>query len=298
MLKRFVCPDEKEIDITLCLEKCRLGERCASRPFLRRVAYDREWRGITPSMAGNGPLFIGLKATKDYSVKPTSRVFALMGVAVHEKLSIHSLTYDVLSEENMTDEKVKMIPDLLDESETIPGTYELSDYKTAGSYKVAKWLGLEQTETVLEEVFKSGKRKGQQKTKKHLSFNPELQMKEIRDLQFQLGRYAIAFERKGFPISKIIVDLAPRDGNTYIAKNRGIDFEMKRLEIPRLPDDEVLQYYYNLKKEVDWFFNKGNARFCDEWESWSGRRCQGYCEVSEYCKLEHGRPDGWKGKEL
>jgi len=75
-----------------------------------------------------------------------------------------------------------------------------------------------------------------------------------------------------------------RDGNLYIAKSRGIEKELYVIPIPRMDDEEVLQYYRNLQAEVDEAFETGWIRKCNNWESWNGRRCDGWCDVAEACK--------------
>lgn len=205
MLTQFICPDGEKINIDDCLKNggCRYGQRCATRPFLRRICFDqREFTGkISPSAAGNGPRLIYLKGVKDYAVKPDSRAFAILGVTSHANLSIHSYTRDVLSEEKLSDDKMKGIADLLDEDEDRPGFYILDDYKTSGSYKVTKYLGLVWNDVpVLDENgdiirYKSGKRKGEIKTIKKIEIDPA--KVDILDVQLQLGRYRIFFENAG-----------------------------------------------------------------------------------------------------
>ena len=118
--KFFRCPDSNIIEISDCLRigGCRMGQRCATIPFLELISYDRKWEGVTPSAAGNGPRYLYLKATTDYVIDPNSRVFAVLGTSVHGKLSIYKYTRDVLSEEKLSDDKMKGIADCLEYDET------------------------------------------------------------------------------------------------------------------------------------------------------------------------------------
>jgi len=101
------------IEIAQCIEPkgCPLKTRCAPLPYLRSIAYDREWRGITPSMAGNGPRLIYLKRITDYAIRPDSRAFAILGVKVHDKLARDD--WNALTEEQFEDAKTKGILDRL-----------------------------------------------------------------------------------------------------------------------------------------------------------------------------------------
>lgn len=293
--KWFLCPDQEKIEIEACLKNggCRKGQRCATRPFLRLVAYDRAFRGVSPSSAGNGARLIYLKAVTDYVVDPYQRVWASFGTAVHGKLSIHKYTDNVLAEEPLSDDEMAGIPDVLEEDEEIPGCFCLFDYKSGGSYKVSKQLGLEIIKNdvpILDEqgnpvLLKSGENKGKVKTKaeRRIEIHPE--KADLFNESLQLNRYRIMYESYGYKISKMIIQAIPRDGGTFVAEGRGIDKNLYLIPIPRLPDIEVLAYYDNLKKEVQAAFDTGYAKKCNSYESWEGRRCEKYCEVSEACSL-------------
>jgi len=290
--KYFKCPDNDTVLIDRCLENggCRMGNRCATRPYLRLVGYDREWNGVTPSAAGNGPRMLYLKATTDYVINPAERVWAAFGTGTHGKLSIHKYTHNVLSEEKLSDEAIKGIADVLEEDEQRQGFYVLSDYKTWGSFKVAKALGLtikKTEEPILENgepvLLKSGKNKGEKKTKTVSSIVIDPSTIDLLSEELQLNRYRILFEEHGFPISKMVIQAIPRDGGTYIAQNRGIDRNLYLIPIRRLVDADVLDFYKLLQISIDRAFRSGFVRRCDKWESWDGRRCNGYCEVATAC---------------
>jgi len=296
--KHFICSDNQEIEISKCLEKngCRMTQRCAALPYLRLIGYDREWNGVTPSASGNGPRILYLKAVTDYSINPNDRVWASIGTGTHGKLSIHKYTSNVLSEEKLTDELIKGIPDVLELDEEQPHPFEdrhiLYDYKTWGSFKVAKALGLtieKKTEPILDDdgnpvLFSSGKNKGKPKTKTISNFVIKPETIDLKAEEFQLNRYRILFESYGFMISKMIIQAIPRDGGTYVAKNRGIDCNLYLIPIKRIDNDLVMDYYDELQGAVDTAFELKYSRLCDKWESWDYRRCDGYCEVSEACK--------------
>lgn len=291
---RFKCPDSETIEIAKCLENqgCRMGQRCATRPFLRLVGFDRKWKGVSPSSAGNGPRMLYLKAITDYTIDPNDRVWAAFGTSTHEKLAMHKYSKNVLTETPLNDEEMKGTADVLEEDEEKLGQYILVDYKTFGSFKVAKCLGISTDtteETVLDAegkpiILKSGPNKGKPKTVQNKKITQDVTKIDLRSEELQLNRYRIFFESYGFPISKMQLQVVTRDGGTYVAKNRGITRNLYVIPIKRLLNTDVLDFYKNLANEVTEAFNTGYARLCNFWESWERRRCSGFCEVADACR--------------
>lgn len=260
-----------------------MHDRCATRPFLRLIGYDREWKGVSPSSAGNGPRELYLKAITHYAIDPNDRVWAAIGTGTHHNLSLHD--FDVLAEEHVKDKSIEGTADILDNSEKHPGTYILEDYKTWGSYRLMLALGGAKVALSDEHgepiLLKSGKDKGKPKQGYVLGVKePELDNEIL-----QLNRYRIAFENKGFPIMEMRLQVIPRDGGTYVAESRGITKNIYIIPIKRLPDQEVLDFYTNLQAEVDEGFRTGYVRRCTPKETWDGRKCEKYCEVKEMCDI-------------
>lgn len=293
-LTHFYCPDGKRITVKQCLTPmgCRINNRCAPLPFLRKVSFDRKFEGVSPSAAGNGPRLIWGKAVFDYCSDPNGRVFAVLGTTIHGRMSDRGITHNVLSEEPLRDKEAKGIADLLEQDEYIPGSFILTDYKTSGSFAVAKWKGIKVKKVdipVLDDkekqvYFKSGKNKGNPKTKKESRIehvNPE---KELFGVSLQINRYRIFYEQYGFPISRMQIFAIPRDGGTWMATSRAITKNMYLIDIPRMEDDHVLGYYKKLQADVSKAFEDEYARLCEPWENWNGNRCANYCEIKEDCK--------------
>ena len=299
-LRWFICPDGKKVEVKQCLKfrGCRMRQRCATLPYLRLVGYDRKWKGVTPSAAGNGARYLFLKATTDYAIDPQDRAWAAIGVGTHSKLSIHAYTFDVLSEEKLSGHKIEGIADVLEESEYKEGYYDLYDYKTYGSFKTLKALGADYVDLFDEEgnpiLYKSGKKKGKQKKGYVLG----LKKPSLRNEELQLNMYRILFESNGFPIHRMMLQIMPRDGGTHIAFSRNITRNIYLVRVKRLDDDEVLSYYRNLAMQVKKAMMDGWAPKCDKWESWQGRKCDGYCEVTEACKLLDKEEQNGKRKSV
>ena len=288
----FICPDQEQIEISKCLKNggCRMISRCSTVPYLRLVSYDRKFKGVSPSNAGSGPREIYLKAITDYAINPNGRAFAAHGTAVHDKLSIHSYVGNVLSEEKLSDEDMAGIPDCLEIDENYNDCYVLSDYKTWGSYKVAKSLGYRMDKRdvpIMEDgkivLLKSGKNKGKPKTKVVSNRIIDPNAIDMKSEELQLNRYRIFFEKDGFPISKMQIQAIVRDGNTYIAKGRGIDLNVYMIPVAKMDDRDVLSYYATLRHDVASAFREGHVRPCNPWESWDSRKCEKYCDVNKAC---------------
>lgn len=277
-----------------------MGTRCAMLPYLRAISQEREWRGLTPSRAGTGPRKIVLEQKTDFAIDPDKRAWAMFGIGVHGKLSMHKYTYNVLSEEPLEDEKIRGIPDVLEEDEYMDGRYVLTDLKTWGSFKVTKGLGIIKEIEYLRDpqtggllYFKTGKRKGQPKTRQKLVVDAN--KIDMRAEEFQLNCYRILFEKYGFPINKLWIMVICRDGGTQIAFSRGIMRNTYMIPVRRLPDKEVLDFYAKLRLEVE----KGlenwpcHIRKCNAFESWDGRRCKpDLCEVWLACQKLDKRSEG------
>lgn len=293
--KWFRCPDGQTIEIERCLadQGCRMPLRCATRPFLRLIGFDRKWYGVSPSSAGNGPRMLYLRAVIPYQVDPNDRVWAALGTSTHEKLSMHKYAQNVLTETFLSDTDMKGVADVLEGDENRPGYYILTDYKTWGSFKVARAYGISSEtteETVLDThgkpvILKSGPNKGKPKTIQNKKITQDPAKVDLRAEEYQLNRYRIFFESYGFPISQMQIQVVSRDGGTYVAKNRGIERNLYVIPIKRLLNNDVLAFYKNLADEVTEAFGSGYIRKCTSWESWDRRRCDnGFCEVVDACK--------------
>jgi len=299
--KYFKCPDDETVEIEKCLSYrgCRMQERCASLRYLNTVAFDREWRGITASAAGNGPQLIYLTKTCDYTVDPLSRVFAVLGTGTHGKLHTHA-PLNVLSEERLKGGT----PDCLEMDEYNDGSFILYDDKTWGSYRVMRALGMtieKHEEPILENgnpvLLKSGPNKGKPKTKtiSEVVINPE--KADLRAAELQLNSYRIDFESIDFPISQMFLEIPVRDGGLAIAKTRHIERNLYKIPVKRLPDKEVRDYYADLNADIEVALAMGYARKCDDWESWDGRRCQDFCDVAPFCQYAKDIAQGKEGTE-
>jgi hypothetical protein len=277
-VKYFICPTGKKVEIEQCLKGCPFNERCMSLPTLRAISKQRKWTGkpsTTQLINGTRLSYIEIMYD-DLEVDPQDCMFMLLGTKVH--LSLEELTGDMLAEEKVEEKEVTGIFDLYDHTEKT-----LWDYKTSGSYKIAKALGLYEEEVpVPGQVFRTGPRKGQPKTEKITRKGTP----DCKDWELQLNRYRLMLQDMGFPIEHIKIEAIARDGSTYIAKSRGIKENCIIIPIAIL-DDKYVREYFKVKSELllHYLDKKELPPPCNGEECWDGNRCKGYCKAWKHCDV-------------
>ena len=276
------------------LERGALTHRFALT-FLRMVAAEREWDG-TPSVTQciNGTRMEYLKMTTDYWVNPDDSAFMALGSRVHLGLDSQGVE---LSEFDVRLDDLKGTLDLL---EPAPGGgYLLTDYKTSGSFKVAKALGWEKVDVGQVDsdgspvLYKSGKKKGQQVTKKEVRKGKP----DIWEWALQVNKYRLmaraALDAKG-DRTKIVamrIFVISRDGGTWMAESRGVVENTASIPIEQYSDAKVEDYFERKSGAlVEAMVDERLPGVCSEIENWQGRRCRDYCPVADACKAAGDNP--------
>ncbi len=321
-LINFICPDGGKIPVKNCLScgGCRMGERCATRPYLMMAASERPQTfrcntcgteakfpaknksfshpciklvgpdkqksfcpGTLEYLPSTTQLIQGTKAaflklTCDFDISPDSRAFMITGTKGHAALEAFDDDYS-LAEEKFAKEDISGIADLLTDED---GQVILSDYKVSGSFKVAKALGFEEFEEATGEFFKSGKRKGEEKTRKGIRRNAEAI--DRWEWEMQLNKYRINYERMGFKVDKLKIQCVVRDGGTFIARSRGVFRNVYYFDINILPDEVVNEFFDRKRRDLLQALKQGYwAEVCTGTECWDGLKCASYCEVADHC---------------
>ena len=280
--KWFICPDGDTNLISDCLYSCRMSDqlpagRCLSLRTLRLIAEQREWTGTpTTTQLLKGTMEAYLELTTDYTVNPQDELFRVHGTRAHHLLEQYH--EDDLGEERLHDEICSGQFDFYDTTDQA-----LFDTKTWGSYRIMRALGLKQVEVNTGEFFKTGPRKGLPKTRKEWvdGGEPDLFNEEI-----QLNDYRMKLEAAGFAVSGMFIEALARDGNTYMARNRGVEQNGVLIPIQRLKDSIVREYLTSKRDNLLNALEFGWTDKCNSRENWEGRKCDRYCRVAAACKGE------------
>ncbi len=282
---KFRCPDGVVVGIGDCLVNCRMGRRCLTLPTLITIAASERPYDGKPSTTRllNGPMLEYLKVTKEYTINPKDRAFSLLGNQHHEKLA--QLTGDWLSEQRQGN-TITGTPDIIEPDSLIPGSYVLTDYKTYGSYRVSKVLGIvkSKVKSTTERYVKAGAwgKVGDFKSTTNFTMVPETA--DIHNEQLQLNHYKLLLQDAGYPISHMQLQITVRDGGIKAAQDRGVTDSMYLVTIPPLDDTFIREYFNNRKDMLNSFLDGSvNPYPCNPDESWNFRRCKDYCEVAEFC---------------
>lgn len=299
-LRFFDCPDGERRPIEDCLTHCPRPEgRCLSLPTLVSISQQREWTG-KPSTTQliNGTRLAYLQITEDYAIDPFDRAFALLGTRHHARLEKVTQKLNALGEEQLGG-SITGILDLLVEDELTEGeAYELWDYKTSGSYKVVKCLGLVGRKAPSGETYQKTGRWGNAGDPKTATiWEPKANAVDMWEWEYQFNHYRTKVELLGFPVSKMFAQVTVRDGGTITATSRGITQSIYKIPIRHIPDEVITEYFQRKFVALqDALVSQTMPPPCDPDESWNGRRCRGFCDVAEFCKAAiHPTADITKG---
>jgi len=266
--KWIVCPKtEIPIKINDCISNCT--DRCLTLPTIKAITEQRKWTG-SPSTTQllNGTMIEFLKITNDYIIDPQNRAFALLGTRHHQMLEVTAKEMNLPSE-------IALGPDghdVFDLLEPENGSWTLTDYKTWGSYRMVRALG----------IVKNGKGKD-------TTFVIDPTTIDLRESELQLNNYRIMLEGHGLKVGKMQLQVTVRDGGLQIARTRGITKNIYLIPIKRLDNNEVYNYFEWKKEKLLSALSiyKTDPDYvpepCNDEECWNGVRCRGYCEVSQYC---------------
>lgn len=289
MLTGFICPDGEKITIAECLIRCRLGERCLTLPTLKSASYQRGWKGKpSTTQCLNGTRFEFLKITQPYYIDPEDTAYALLGTRHHGRLEAIAKKMNVLSEEQLDDE-VKGTLDLLEpDDQSAIEAYILTDYKSSGSFAVARALGIVKVGKEPDPcgaTYKTSGKWGKAGTPKMVdTFVWDETKADIFNWEMQDNNYRVMVEPLGFPVSKMFIQCTVRDGGTATARGNGVFKRIYKIPIRRIPDDEVRSFFSMKSKAlIDALVSNTKPPMCSNRETWYGRRCEKFCEVKEFC---------------
>ena len=278
---KFICPNGKRITIKRCLASCPQKERCMFLPTLRAVAdsLDRGIKGATVTELISGVRETYLKKKTSYAVDPQSVLYSLHGQAVH---TIHegNTEGEILGEVRLTDKvtsgKFDLYGKIIDEEEGV-----LGDLKVTSSYKLAKALGIYKIDVPTGEVYKTGTKKGQPKTRKEFRDDG---VRHVWEWAVQVNYYRMLLEQAGFTVRRMFIQALCRDCSLRTSAERGITKPIYIIPINRI-SDRWLKVYFGKKATLlrQALKNRELPPPCSCKETWNGKKCLEYCEVREHC---------------
>ncbi len=281
---QFICPNRDKILIKQCLSTCPHCLRCMAKPTLETLARsvaDRDigrQYSVTELIAGTREQY--LKKTTEYAIDPQVHIFAMHGSAVHS-ICERSTGGTVLTELRLSNDlysgQIDCYGDVLGNGKKI-----LMDYKVTSSYKAMIALGYYREDVPTGEVYKTGLKKGQPKTKKVWRTDG---VRQLYEWAVQVNAYRLLLEEHNFPVDDMYIQMYVRDYSVRMASERNIDRPMYLLKINRISDSWLYLYFAMKKAALDEALKNGvTPGFCRHRENWNGRKCKEYCDVYEECR--------------
>ena len=278
---QFKCKNGNKIPIKQCLKNCPHGQRCMFLPTLRSVAESLDRKldkpSVTELIAGTRETY--LKKTQPYAVDPMQQLYAVHGTAVHTIQEGHN-EGNIIAEERLADDitsgKFDLYGQIVDLSDNT-----LGDYKVTSSYKLMKALGYYKVDVPTGEVYKTGLKKGQPKTRKEWRTDG---VGHVLEWAIQLNYYRILLEQAGFKVKDMVIQALCRDYSLRMASERIITRPLYLIKINRISDHWIKLYMSEKAKRLQKAVKENHlpAR-CSARERWHDRKCQSYCDVAEFC---------------
>ena len=229
----------------------------------------------------NGTCQAYLERTRDFYIDPQQQAFSLLGTLHHHRLEDNA-SGDMMPELELELWDITGIVDLYDSK-----TKNLVDYKSTGSYKASKVLGIDfyLADDPSGEVYKrAGKwgKKGEPKKVRRYWKNPE--KADLGDWTWQINMYRLMLQSQGKKVHNMYVQMIVRDGGVAASRDRGIDRNIYLIEVPFIHDDHLKEKF---TKKRDLLLEALESREipdkCSDSETWGGKKCESFCPVREHC---------------
>jgi len=252
----FICPDGQKVTLEDCFRDCRLKNefptgRCKALPFLKRAGKDRQWDGkLSSTQVTTGTREIFLKITKPYFISPARKVAAIIGTNVHNIM--YRLTNSKYAEETLYNELIQGTYDIYD-----PETQTLYDYKTWGAWKIVKAI----------------------------SSDPAERADALFEVTVQLNQYRVLLKEKypDLKISTMAVQIISREAGLKYTKQKGIFDSAPVISVPEI-EDRLIERFQTIKVlSLQRALSEEWAPLCRPRETWNGKKCSEYCDVSDIC---------------
>ena len=278
----LICPDGNRIRMEECLKSCRMSSRCMLLPTLRAVvkSANRELDGLSTTQLIGGTRENFILKSRAFAIDPQKSIYALHGSAIHAVNEAH--TDDLLSEIRLQGESASGMFDVYGPNLLGTGENVLGDYKVTSSYKAMRALRYAPVSVATGEFFKSGPRKGTEKTKIEWQCGGP---RGILEWAIQINYYRVLLETSGFPVDRLCIQIMVRDSGLKIAATRHIDRPIHLIEVHRISDHWVRLYMAEKSRRLMHALDTGEMPpVCSARERWGDRKCiGGYCNAAEFC---------------
>ena len=145
-----------------------------------------------------------------------------------------------------------------------------------------KALGYYKKDVETGEVYKTGVKKGQPKTRKELFTDG---VRHVLDWALQLNYYRLFLEEENYTVSSTVIQDLCRDTGLRIASERGITKPLYLIPINPISNHWLKRYMEAKAKRLQQAIETGVVpKKCSQRETWHGKKCEGYCAVSAQCK--------------
>lgn len=280
---KFICPNSKSIAISECLSFCPFGSRCMAKPTLNAVAdsvKDRGLKSFSVTELINGTREMYLKKTCEYHINPQDQIFAMHGSAVHsisENKSGNNILTEIRLSDDITNGQIDAYGDVLGDGKKI-----LLDYKVTSSYKAMQALGFYKVDVPTGEVYKTGAKKGQPKYTKEWRTGG---LRHILEWAIQVNYYRVLLEKHNFHVDDMYIQIYVRDYSLRMASERNITKPIYLIKINKISDVWLDRYFKAKRDRLTYAItNELLPNFCSNKETWSGKKCEQYCNVYDECR--------------
>jgi len=280
--KRFICPNGDKVLIGECLKNCPQNVRCMGRPTLENLAQNCRDRGlnkfsVTELIRGTRESY--LLKIMDYDVDPQSMIFAAHGTAIHKINEENSkgIISELRLENEIATGQIDAYGDSLGTGENI-----LLDYKVTSSFKARKALGFYQVDVPTGEVYKTGAKKGQPKYKKEWRMGGT---RSVFEWALQLNFYRMLLEENGYVVDGMYIQMYIRNFSKAAGENN-ITRPIYIIRINKISDAWIRRWFKAKLDRLEKALQENRLPGpCKKRETWNGNKCQGYCNVAEYCDV-------------
>lgn len=281
----FKCPDGQICPIQECIQKCRMNQRCMSKPAIKAIASktgDRRLQKFSVTELLRGTRESYLCKRYNYPVDPNRLMLSTEGTALHdfnEKAVKNSkwVMTETRFENNIATGQIDSYGYVVNDEEL-----SICDYKLTTGSKVAKSLGIGKVEIETGEFYKTGLKKGQPKTRKEIVYN---KLKSRMEWALQQNFYRMLLEEYGYHVDSMYIQAYIRDYSKTFKERLGLEKPQYLIKLNKISDTWLKRWFGKKKELLEAALKEDKLPpLCSTKETWGGKKCEEYCDVAHICK--------------